>query len=192
MKEYYDRRADEYDETSYGDFGPEGTREIREIERAIAALPEATTLDVGCGTGYLTRHLRGPIVGLDQSERMLRIARVRVPRGRFVRADVPPIPFADEAFDRVFASAFYGHLEEEPRRQFLLEARRVGGELVVVDQALREGLAPKGWEERPLLDGSRYLVYKRYFAADDLLTEIGGGDVLFEGLWFVAVAVRFG
>ena len=31
----------------------------------------ARTLDVACGTGFLTRHLRGELTALDQSEAML-------------------------------------------------------------------------------------------------------------------------
>jgi hypothetical protein len=30
-------------------------------------------------------------------------------------------------------------------------------------------------------------VYKRYFRADELVEELGGGEVLHEGRWFVMV-----
>jgi hypothetical protein len=39
-----------------------------------------------------------------------------------------------------------------------------------------------------LNDGSRHSVYKRFFAPDELLAELGGGTVLHAGGWFVAVA----
>ena len=39
---------------------------------------EGRTLDVACGTGFITQHLSGEVVGLDQSEAMLAIARERV------------------------------------------------------------------------------------------------------------------
>ena len=56
-------------------------------------------LDIGCGTGYLTRLLRGCVVVLDQSSGMLELARARVPGAEFVQADVPALPFSDRAFD---------------------------------------------------------------------------------------------
>jgi hypothetical protein len=63
----------------------------------------------------------------------------------------------------------------------------VGRELVVVDAARRPGHAEEEWQERELRDGSRWTVYKRYFDPRRLLEELGGGDVLHEGTWFVAV-----
>jgi ubiquinone/menaquinone biosynthesis C-methylase UbiE len=155
--------------------------------RAIAALPPARTLDVACGTGYLTRHLRGEVTGLDQSESMIEIASAQVPRARFVRADALPLPFADGSFERVFTGHFYGHLSEEERELFVAEAGRVAGSLVVVDSAIRPDHAAEEWQERVLNDGSRHSVYKRYFTADGLARELGGGEVLHAGPWFVVV-----
>jgi ubiquinone/menaquinone biosynthesis C-methylase UbiE len=89
-------------------------------------------LDVACGTGFLTRHLQGAVTLLDQSEAMLTLARKRMPAAPAVRADVPPLPFGDNSFERLFTSHFYGHLQEDTRVRFLDEARRVAAEIVVV------------------------------------------------------------
>jgi len=153
----------------------------------LAALAPARTLDVACGTGYLTRWLRGSLTGLDQSESMVEIASARVPGGRFVVADALPLPFADGEFERVFTGHFYGHLVESARVQFLDEARRVAGELVVVDSAVRPDHKSEEWQKRVLNDGSRHQVYKRYFTGEGLAEELGGGEVLHAGPWFVAV-----
>ena len=51
-----------------------------------------------------------------------------------VQGDAVPLPFGDGEFERVFTSHFYGHLLPGERERFLEEARRVGGELVVVDR----------------------------------------------------------
>lgn len=194
VKEYYDARAPEYDEwyQGLGRFDgldrPRWDEELHELERVIATLPPASTLDVACGTGFLTRHLRGDVTGLDQSERMLAIARDRMPDARFVRGDGLDLPFPDRSFERVFTGHFYGHLEEGDRRRFVAEARRVAAELVVVDAAVRSDqhtLEPR--QQRVLNDGSRWEVYKRYFSGEGLVDELGGGDVLYEGRWFVVV-----
>ena len=92
-----------------------GIEAVRALEPAVASLAPARTLDVACGTGFLTRHLRGEVTGLDQSERMLEIAHDRIPRRRFVQGDAIQLPFADGAFDRVFTGHFYGHLEGPAR-----------------------------------------------------------------------------
>lgn len=193
MKAYYDARAPEYDEW-YEGAGRFAQRErpawhemMDALARTLQALPPARTLDVACGTGYATRWLPGEITGLDQSERMLAIAARRLPYARFVRGEASELPFPDDAFERVATMHFYGHLESSDRERFVSEARRVGGELVVVDSALREDLEAEEWQERILNDGSRWTVYKRYFTPEVLLEELGGGETLFAGRWFVAV-----
>jgi ubiquinone/menaquinone biosynthesis C-methylase UbiE len=196
VKAYYEARAPEYDEwyEGLGRFDglvrPFWDVEVRRLERVIASLPPARTLDVACGTGFLTRHLRGDVVGLDQSASMLEIARDRVPTATFLEGDALSLPFPDDSFERVFTGHFYGHLGAGDRARFLAGARRVGSELVVVDAAVRRGEPPEQWQRRVLNDGSRWRVYKRYFTADGLLEELGGGRALHEGRWFVVVQSR--
>ena len=193
MKAYYERRAAEYDDwwVGTGLFAnherPGWNEEAAALTRTLEALPPARTLDVACGTGFLTQHLRGELTGLDQSTSMLELARARVPEGRFVQGDALELPFAHDSFERVLTSFFYGHLEEDDRESFLREARRVASELVVVDSALRDEGEPVEWQERVLNDGSRWRVYKRFFDPDLLADELGGGRTLFAGRWFVAV-----
>lgn len=194
MRQYYEARAPEYDDWYLGSglFAdrdrPGWAAEVLELERTLETLAPCRTIDVACGTGFLTRHLPGDVVGVDQSEAMLEAARIRFPEARFIQADAFTIPFSDDAFDRVFTGHFYGHLDELGRRSFLEEARRLAPEIVVVDSALRDDVEPAGVQERILSDGSRWEVFKRYFTADGLIEELGGGGrPLFEGTWFVAV-----
>lgn len=193
MKAYYEARAAEYDDwyLGLGRFDglerPHWDDEVRALERMLAGLPPLRTLDVACGTSFLTRHLGGDVTGLDQSASMLEVARARVPAAELVQADALSLPFPDAAFERVFTAHFYGHLEESERVRFLAEARRVAPELVVVDAAVRPDREREEWQERVLDDGTRWEVYKRYFEPDELAAELGGGEVLFEGRWFVAV-----
>lgn len=83
---------------------------------------------------------------------------------------------------------FYGHLDELQRGVFVAEARRVAPELVVVDASRAHSPVDEEWSPRVLADGSEWEVYKRWFDADGLLSELGGaGGVLFAGHWFVVV-----
>jgi ubiquinone/menaquinone biosynthesis C-methylase UbiE len=194
MRRYYDQRAAEYDDwwLGRGLFAgrprPGWSEEVEELISVIGALAPARTLDVACGTGLLTRHLPGELVALDQSESMVAVAAERMPDVRVVQGDAVPLPFADGEFERVFTSHFYGHLLPGERERFVDEARRVGGQLVVADSALRDGVLPEEQQERVLDDGSRHSVYKRFFGPEELAAELGGGDVLHSGRWFVVVA----
>jgi ubiquinone/menaquinone biosynthesis C-methylase UbiE len=193
VKAYYDRRAPEYNEWYLGSgrFAerdrPGWEAEVEGLRRALEGLPPARTLDVACGTGFLTRHLPGEVVGLDQSSSMLEEARFQAPQATFVEGDALTLPFEDHAFERVFTAHFYGHLEGGDRDRFLSEARRVASEIVVADSALRPDVEPEERQERILNDGSRWEVYKRYFSAEELAQELGGGETLFAGRWFVAI-----
>jgi ubiquinone/menaquinone biosynthesis C-methylase UbiE len=193
VKAYYDARAPEYDEwyRGLGRFDeldrPEWDEDVQALERAVAALSPQRTLDVACGTGFLTRHLSGEVVGLDQSERMLAVAEAQAPNAELVRGEALDLPFADNSFDRVFTGHFYGHLRHDERKRFLREARRVAPELVVVDAITRADQDAEEVQERVLNDGSHWTVYKRYFEPDELAEELGGGEVLLANRWFVVV-----
>jgi ubiquinone/menaquinone biosynthesis C-methylase UbiE len=193
VKAYYEARAREYDDCwlgqgLYAGHRPEGWDEERTtVEAWIAELPPARTLDVACGTGFMTRHLRGDVVGLDQSASMLEVAREQAPDTEFVRGDALDLPFADGAFDRLFTSYFYCHLEEPERVRFLAEARRVARELVVVATIWNESDPREYWADRVLNDGTRWQVFKRVFVPEELAEELGG-RVLHQSRLFVMVA----
>jgi ubiquinone/menaquinone biosynthesis C-methylase UbiE len=187
MKEYYDRRASEYDDWwEAARSRPGWDEELAAALAAVCALPVGHTLDVACGTGYLTRHLTGRVTGLDQSANVLEIARSRLPGAQLVVGDALALPFPDGSFDRVFASYFYCHLEEDDARTFRAEAGRVARELVVLGSRWHDGEQRERWEERRLSDGTTWPVYKRVFDPDELASELGG-EVLHAGRHFVVV-----
>jgi demethylmenaquinone methyltransferase/2-methoxy-6-polyprenyl-1,4-benzoquinol methylase len=195
MRSYYDRRAPEYDDWWLGQGlyapVPDGWSEERdELMDMLGHLPAKRTLDVACGTGFVTGRLRGEVIGIDQSESMLEVARRRNPGATFVNGDALALPFEDGSFDRVFSSHFYGHLEEDERLRFLAEVHRLAPELVLVDSALHGGSERSEWQDRVLKDGSSWKVYKRFFTPETLVKELGGGDVVHAGRWFVAVISR--
>jgi ubiquinone/menaquinone biosynthesis C-methylase UbiE len=193
VKAYYHARAREYDDWWLGRNLYAGRDRVNwdeertELERWIAELSPARTLDVACGTGFMTRHLRGEITGLDQSDAMLEVAAGQVPDATFVLGDALDLPFDDGAFERLFTSYFYCHLEDSDRERFLAEARRVASELVVVGSRWRPGEELVRWDTRVLQDGSEWQVYKRVFVPEELAEELGG-RVLHQSYYFVMVA----
>lgn len=183
MMAYYEQRAPVYDST----VNEKAASEARALLDVLAALPPASTLDVGCGTGFLTSRLPGEVVGLDQSAAMVAQARRKVPHAQFVRGDALRLPFGAAAFRRVTAGFLYGHLLPAERSAFLAEARCVAAELVVVEPAADRAQSAEGWERRTLPDGRIYSIYSRRFTPQEMLGEVGRGEVLFAGKWFVAV-----
>jgi len=190
---YYQQRAPEYDDFYLGTglFAarerPGWHQELEALQSLVSSIRAEAVLDVACGTGFLTRHLRGRVMGVDQSRAMLNIARSRLRRGAVAQADAFCLPFRSGAFDCLVAGHFYGHLPEPERARFLVEARRVAARLLIIDAALRDGVAPEQVQQRVLNDGSQHAVYKRYFTAEQLARELGSGAVLYGGQWFVAV-----
>ena len=80
-----------------------GATEYRLLYQLLAPAPDASILDVGCGTGYFTRRfaLDGRIVtGVDPDQSMLEVARAHRAAGeRYIRGDARALPFSDGEFD---------------------------------------------------------------------------------------------
>jgi ubiquinone/menaquinone biosynthesis C-methylase UbiE len=208
MHEYFDLLAPVYDDwwREEGRFTP-GSRpgwneEVEHILSVLHSLEPARTLDVGCGTGFLTGELPGVVVGLDQSKQMLEIAREQVPHAEFITGDATMLPFPDGSFERVFAGTLFGHLEPDLRSRFLAEARRVAGELVILEGSVAKLADESGHmptidhgqveriQTRVAPDGSRHTVYKRWLTAERMCSELGGGEVLHDGHYFMIVRSR--
>lgn len=62
----------------------------------------------------------------------------------------------------------------------------------MIDTALHGDQEPEEEQERVLDNGTRHTVYKRFFTPTGLAQELGGGETVFAGAYFVAVRCRFG
>ena len=97
------------------------------LVEAAMVQPAARILDVGCGTGAVTRAAarrlgpEGRCTGVDISQPMIAAARARAARdgvaADFIRADAQTHPFAPESFD-VILSRFGVMFFEDPVRAF--------------------------------------------------------------------------
>jgi 2-polyprenyl-3-methyl-5-hydroxy-6-metoxy-1,4-benzoquinol methylase len=100
----YDRMAEQYLATK----DPEDPLALAALEDLVSLLPQgAAALDLGCGAGVpVTRWLanrRFAVTGVDVSARQLELARMNVPEGNFLKADMTELAFAPETFDAVVA-----------------------------------------------------------------------------------------
>jgi SAM-dependent methyltransferase len=105
---------------------------------AVAEVAPRRVLEVGCGPGEaaerIARELGADVVAVDQSERMVELARARGVDARV--GDVQALDFPDGEFDCVLAAWMLYHVPEIDRA--LAEMARVlrpGGRLVAVTNA---------------------------------------------------------
>ena len=175
MRAHFDHAAVGYDDwwLGTGRFAerdrPGWSAEVDQLIGVLQSLPPARVLDVACGTGFLTQHFRGQVVGLDQSAQMVEIAAARMPHARVVQGDIAPLPFDDGEFDRVFTSHFFHHLAPDRRASFLAEARRVGHEIVVVEDVRSPDAPKEEWRD---------LGPRRWFTPSHAPPRIHGGRAL--------------
>ncbi|MFZ8834662.1 MAG: class I SAM-dependent DNA methyltransferase, partial [Candidatus Caldipriscus sp.] len=95
---------------------------------SVARVKVERVLEVGCGTGNLTKHLSDmgfKVVGLDSSEDMVRVARRKLPDVEFFVADVREFSL-DEKFDAVVSTfdSLNNILEDEEMLKAFINIRR--------------------------------------------------------------------
>ena len=88
-----------------------------EVRWALGEATGTTLLDVGCGEGYVLRHLRPSIPGLqaqgiDGDRRALGQARAASPEAVLWQGDAALLPFRDRSFDMVTCIEVLEHLRE--------------------------------------------------------------------------------
>jgi len=144
----YLERAEDYDRLV--DAEDCDGRLLPAIER-VSKLAGADVLEVGCGTGRITRQLvrRGArVVGFDRAEPMLEVARQRLREigdGGWTlhRADAEDLPVTPSSFDLAVAGWVFGHLRSWRAADWraaigrcldaMHRAVRPGGALIVIE-----------------------------------------------------------
>ena len=174
---------------------------MREEAADLAAIrPGESVLEVGCGTGELTRRAReragsaAVVCGIDPSAEMIGVARAKSARAGlgidYRIAAIEALPFADASFDVVLSSMMMHHLPEDLKPLGLAEVRRVlkpGGRLLIVDMKRLSGRL--AWCSLPLI-----MHHGMTHGVQDLVpvvaaagfASVESGDTRFRSLGFVS------
>ncbi|WP_280253477.1 class I SAM-dependent methyltransferase [Nocardia abscessus] len=122
-------------------FGGRRDRVYRRLAELSGARPGDRVLDIGCGTGYLTRRLAavtgsGTVVGVDASTAILDRARAITtePNCTYRVGVAESLPGEDGSFDVVTNCLMLHHLPEDVRATALAQMWRVlrpGGRLLI-------------------------------------------------------------
>ncbi len=125
IKEYYDGISPGYDEL-YGEEQEEKWKAIRGYIRVKGK----SVLEVGCGTGIISEKLQraSRLVCLDLSEEMIKIAKRKGVRGKFVISNAEELPFKDKEFDIVISVTVLQDVKRPLKA--IEEMKRVGNRII--------------------------------------------------------------
>ena len=119
----------------------------KQVVARLALDRPADVLDIGCGTGTLTRQIYDAlpadaprrVCGVDAAEAMIAVANKKAgnrPGLEFAAALAEELPYPDASFDRVLSTFFFHHLNYDLKVKSLAEIWRVlrpGGQAAILD-----------------------------------------------------------
>lgn len=170
VREYLDRR------TAQPFNGFLHTSQVRFLNGVLRQRQPGRVLEIAPGPARLTTELdlRVPIVALDASTEMLRLARQRLSAAHrphaLLQGDAFRLPFADHSFDFVFVLKLIRHFQLDDRLRLYGEIRRVldPAGTFVLDAQNRAVSLPHRIER----GAERYRVYDALYDAGELIHEL--------------------
>ncbi|WP_343601290.1 methyltransferase domain-containing protein [Mycobacterium sp.] len=127
-----------------------------EVIAALRAHESQRIADIACGTGILADRIQrelqpADVCGVDMSDGMLRAARARSPRVRWLRGPAEQLPFDDGALDAVVTTSAFHFFDQPAALREFHRVLRPGGLAAVSTLSARQPLlqAPVGSRWKP-------------------------------------------
>jgi SAM-dependent methyltransferase len=118
------------------------------MQALITSIPPGTALDAACGTGRYSTFLAGhghTVIGIDQSDAMLALARQKLPAADFRHGDLTALPLPAGSVDTVVCALALVHVPDlSPAMREFARVLRPGGRLVISD--VHPYLVSLGWQ----------------------------------------------
>ena len=142
-------------------------------------------LDIGFGTGVLTKKLYDDgheIYGIDFSERMIEIAKEKMPSSRLYQHNISrglPEEFKDIQFDYIISTYAMHHLEDEEKIKLINELDKhlyIDGEIIIGDVAFKKR---ELLEECKIRYGNYWDEEEIYFVFDELKEPFFNKEITF-------------
>ncbi len=186
LKEYYSKRAREYD-AIYSRNIPERLKEQEFIGKEIKKLfKDKYVLELACGTGYWTQYLAQSakkVLATDISRDVLEIAARRITdqSAQFLEGDAYSPPTSAPKFTGAMANFWFSHIPKKRIRGFLSTLHNnvaPNSPIMFVDAVYREELGgtlvkKKGskdtWKKRILGSKEEFSILKNYYSEEELL-----------------------
>lgn len=148
------------------------------VQNLVEIEEEKKILDVGIGTGLLTSELYkkgGEIYGIDFSDKMIELAKLKIPNGKFYCYDFRnglPEELVNEKFDYIVSSYAIHHITDENKIDFiklLIEKLDKNGKIMIADIAFATNDAMEKCKEisKKAWDNDEY-----YMVAEDISDEL--------------------
>lgn len=115
-----------------------------------ATLTSGRVLEIGTGSGYgveVIAPTSSEFVTIDKFESSVDLT--PYPNAKFVKANVPPLPFEDESFDCVISFQVIEHIKDDAK--FISEVHRVlkkGGRVIISTPNIEMSLTRNPWHIR--------------------------------------------
>ncbi|MFC1790077.1 class I SAM-dependent methyltransferase [Patescibacteria group bacterium] len=122
----YDQVASKYTQKYFDYWQKEDKAYIERFLRLLS--PGARILDVGCGPGNLAAYFtkKGfPVVGIDLSQAMLKIARQKAPGAEFKSMDIRDLQFSPNSFEAIISAYSLVYVPKKETEETLLGFKRV-------------------------------------------------------------------
>lgn len=184
LKEYYSKRAKEYDQVYHRNI-PDRIQEQKYIGKKINNLFKGKyVIELACGTGYWTKYLIGSatkILATDISQEMLEIAtaRIRDKSIQFLISDAYSLPMSKPLFTGAMSNFWFSHIPKTKIKKFLttLHQGLAKNSLVVfVDNVYNKEMGGEltakkngnSYKIRKLTNGKTYIILKNYYSKEKL------------------------